>query len=55
VKIRYVPFSTRLHSRKLPATTRDPDAFATAALDVLTLFAGGRPVRLVGIRAEYGP
>jgi nucleotidyltransferase/DNA polymerase involved in DNA repair len=53
VKIRYVPFSTRLHGRKLAETTVDPDVFATAALGVLTLFPERRPVRLVGVRAEY--
>jgi DNA polymerase-4 len=53
VKIRYVPFTTRLHGRKLPTSTVDPEVFATAALDVLGLFTGGRPVRLVGVRAEY--
>jgi DNA polymerase-4 len=53
VKIRYVPFSTRLHGRKLVASTTDPDTFAAAALGVLTLFPERRPVRLVGVRAEY--
>jgi DNA polymerase-4 len=38
VKIRFVPFSTRMHSRKLPAPTADPRLFAAAALDVLALF-----------------
>jgi DNA polymerase-4 len=55
VKIRFVPFTTRMHSRKLPAPTADPDAFAGAAEAVLELFRPGRPVRLVGVRAEYGP
>jgi DNA polymerase-4 len=55
VKIRYVPFSTRLHGRRLAASTRDPEAFAAAAVDVLTLFPERRPVRLVGVRAEYAP
>ncbi len=55
VKIRYVPFTTRLHGRKLPSSTVDPEVFAAAALDVLTLFRTGRPVRLVGVRAEYAP
>jgi nucleotidyltransferase/DNA polymerase involved in DNA repair len=54
VKVRYVPFSTRLHSRKLPEPTDDPEVFAAAALSVLDLFTGRRPVRLVGVRAEYG-
>ena len=53
VKIRYVPFSTRLHGRKLAAATNDPDRFADAAAGVLALFPERRPVRLVGVRAEY--
>jgi nucleotidyltransferase/DNA polymerase involved in DNA repair len=54
VKIRFVPFTTRMHSRKLPAPTTDPETFAAAALDVLAIFTTRRPVRLVGVRAEYG-
>jgi nucleotidyltransferase/DNA polymerase involved in DNA repair len=53
VKIRFVPFTTRMHSRKLAGPTDDPDVFATAALGVLELFSGRRAVRLVGVRAEY--
>jgi nucleotidyltransferase/DNA polymerase involved in DNA repair len=55
VKVRYVPFWTQMHSRKLPAPTADPEAFAAAALDVLELFPERRAVRLIGVRAEYGP
>jgi DNA polymerase-4 len=53
VKIRYVPFTTRLHGRKLAESTNDPETFAAAALGVLGLFPERRPVRLVGVRAEY--
>jgi DNA polymerase-4 len=53
VKIRFVPFTTRMHSRKLAAPTADPESFATAAMGVLELFPQRRPVRLVGVRAEY--
>jgi len=55
VKIRFVPFSTRMHSRKLAAPTADPEVFAAAAVDVLALFPERRAVRLVGVRAEYAP
>ncbi len=55
VKVRYVPFWTQMHSRKLPAPTADPEVFAATALDVLALFPDRRAVRLIGIRAEYGP
>jgi nucleotidyltransferase/DNA polymerase involved in DNA repair len=53
VKIRFVPFTTRMHSRKLAWPTADPEVFAAAALGVLELFSERRPVRLVGVRAEY--
>src|SRR5262245_9455374 len=53
VKIRFIPFTTRMHSRKLAAPTADPELFATAALGVLELFPERRAVRLVGVRAEY--
>ncbi len=53
VKVRYVPFFTRIHGRKLPAATGDADAIEQAALAVLGQFTGRRPVRLVGVRAEF--
>jgi nucleotidyltransferase/DNA polymerase involved in DNA repair len=53
VKVRYVPFFTRIHGRKLPAATSDADAIEQAALAVLGQFTSRRPVRLVGVRAEF--
>ncbi|MGH3645603.1 MAG: DNA polymerase IV [Micromonosporaceae bacterium] len=53
VKVRYVPFTTVTHSRKLPVPTVDPAAIAEAADDVLELFTRRRPVRLLGIRVEF--
>ncbi len=55
VKVRFVPFTTRMHSRKLAGPTADPEEFATAAMAVLELFTQRRAVRLVGVRAEYAP
>ena len=55
MKIRFAPFSTRMHSRKLAAPTADPEVFAAAAVDVLAPFPERRAVRLVGVRAEYAP
>jgi nucleotidyltransferase/DNA polymerase involved in DNA repair len=53
VKVRYVPFFTRIHGRKLPAATGDAAAIEQAALAVLDQFSSRRPVRLVGVRAEF--
>ncbi|WP_147259854.1 DNA polymerase IV [Pseudonocardia hierapolitana] len=55
VKIRYAPFSTYTRSATLDAPTTDADRFAAAALDVLELFGSRRPVRLLGVRAEFPP
>jgi DNA polymerase IV len=53
VKVRYVPFFTRIHGRKLPAATSDSAVIEQAALAVLGQFTSHRPVRLVGVRAEF--
>jgi DNA polymerase-4 len=53
VKVRFVPFFTHLRSMKLPAPTDDADELAAAALEVLRRFQPGRPVRLLGVRAEF--
>jgi len=53
VKVRYVPFFTRIHGRKLPAVTGDAATIEQAALAVLGQFTSRRPVRLVGVRAEF--
>jgi DNA polymerase-4 len=53
VKVRYVPFFTQTHGHALgaPATAAAPiEAAALAALDQ---FNGRRPVRLLGVRAEF--
>jgi nucleotidyltransferase/DNA polymerase involved in DNA repair len=53
VKIRYAPFITHTHGHTLAAATRDTEAIAQAALAALGQFTGRRPVRLVGVRAEF--
>lgn len=61
VTVRLVPFTTRVRSATPPAPLTDPDAFAAAALEVLERFRplverpdrSPRPVRLLGVRAEY--
>lgn len=53
VKVRFAPFSTYTRSATLPAPTTDPATFEAAALDVLERFTARRPVRLLGVRAEF--
>jgi len=53
VKVRYAPFFTSSHSRSLPRPTADGDAIREAALAALERFTDRRPVRLLGVRAEF--
>jgi DNA polymerase-4 len=53
VKVRYAPFITRTHGHPLPAATSDAAAIERAALAALGQFRPGRPVRLLGVRAEF--
>jgi DNA polymerase-4 len=62
VKVRYKPFFTSTHGVPLagpagavPASSEDAGAAAieAAALAALELFTGRRPVRLLGVRAEF--
>lgn len=53
--MRYAPFLTRTHGVPLTEPSRDPDVIASAALDALDAgFDATAPVRLVGVRAEFG-
>ena len=52
VKVRYAPFTTRTRSAALAAPTGDVEALVTAALAALDRFTPGRPVRLLGVRAD---
>jgi DNA polymerase-4 len=52
VKVRFVPFFTETHSRKLPEPGVDPDAIEQAALEALDRFTSDRAVRLLGVRTE---
>ncbi|HET8718962.1 MAG TPA: DNA polymerase IV [Nocardioidaceae bacterium] len=55
LKIRFAPFETRTRSLTLAAPTEDPDELGAAAVRLLERFAlgdAGRPVRLLGVRAE---
>jgi len=53
VKVRYAPFTTVSHSRSLGEPTGDVAAIEAAALIALDRFTSGRPVRLLGVRAEF--
>jgi DNA polymerase-4 len=52
VKVRFAPFTTKSRSMTLPEPTSETAALEAAALAVLERFTPGRPVRLVGVRAE---
>ena len=56
VKVRFAPFTTTTRGVLLPESTRDVDAIAEAAREALERVGdrGGRPVRLLGVRAEFG-
>jgi nucleotidyltransferase/DNA polymerase involved in DNA repair len=55
VKVRYAPFLTYTRGAALPEPTRDPAAIEAAALAALERFTSRRPVRLLGVRAEFAP
>lgn len=55
VKVRFAPFFTATRSATLPAPTTDPAVLEAAALEVLDRFDRDRPVRLLGVRAEFVP
>jgi DNA polymerase-4 len=54
VKVRYAPFVTETHGVTLAAPSVDAAAISAAAASALERFAGRRPVRLLGVRAEFG-
>jgi DNA polymerase-4 len=53
VKVRYKPFVTRTHGVPLPRPTGEVGELTRAALAALGDFDRDRPVRLVGVRAEF--
>ncbi|MGE5288098.1 MAG: DNA polymerase IV [Micromonosporaceae bacterium] len=53
VKVRYAPFITRTHGQPLAAPGRDAGEIEQAALAALDRFTERRPVRLLGVRAEF--
>ena len=55
VKVRFAPFVTTTRGVTLAEPTADADAIAAGALRALERFELGRPVRLLGARAELAP
>ncbi|MFF2677711.1 DNA polymerase IV [Arthrobacter koreensis] len=51
LKVRYAPFTTKTHARKIPETF-DRDEVLARALDLAGAIEDGRPIRLLGLRAE---
>ena len=53
VKVRYAPFFTSTHGHSLEQATDDATLLVAAALAALERFDDRRPVRLLGVRAEF--
>jgi DNA polymerase-4 len=53
VKLRTSSFFTSTHQRKLAQPTRDVDRIVEGVLEALAMFELDRPVRLLGVRAEF--
>jgi DNA polymerase-4 len=51
LKVRYTPFITKTHARKIPETF-DRNEILARALDLAAGIEAGRPIRLLGLRAE---
>ncbi len=53
VKVRYAPFITETHGVPLEQPGSQREVIEAAALSALERFTGRRPVRLLGVRAEF--
>lgn len=53
VKVRYAPFFTATRSQAVRPPTQDRKALLEAALEALARFEPDRPVRLVGVAAQF--
>ena len=53
VKVRYAPFITQTHGQPLDGPTVDATAIREGAQAALNRFTGRRPVRLLGVRAQF--
>jgi nucleotidyltransferase/DNA polymerase involved in DNA repair len=54
VKVRYAPFITETHGVTLASPSSEAAVILQAASEALGKFTGRRPVRLLGVRAEFG-
>jgi DNA polymerase-4 len=54
VQVRYAPFVTQTHGVPLASPSSDAAVISRAALAALDRFTSRRPVRLLGVRAEFG-
>jgi nucleotidyltransferase/DNA polymerase involved in DNA repair len=54
VKVRYAPFVTETHGVTLASPSSEAAVIEATALAALERFTGRRPVRLLGVRAEFG-
>jgi DNA polymerase IV len=55
VKVRFAPFDTHTRSATLERPTLDRHTIEQVAVDLVRRFEPGRPVRLLGVRAEMVP
>ena len=51
LKVRYAPFTTSSRARKIPATS-DRNEIVARVVDLATAIEPGRPLRLLGLRAD---
>ncbi|WP_066463253.1 DNA polymerase IV [Sanguibacter suarezii] len=51
LKVRYAPFTTKTHAKKMPETS-DRGEILARALDLAGAIDPGRPIRLLGLRAD---
>jgi DNA polymerase-4 len=51
LKVRYAPFFTKTHAKKIPETFDRSEVLART-LDLAAEIEAGRPIRLLGLRAE---
>ena len=55
LKVRYAPFFTKTHSRKLAGPTSAAADITAVAMELAAKREVGRPIRLLGLHAEMGP
>lgn len=53
IKVRYAPFLTHTRSLTLPGPARDPEVLEAAAVELAERLDHDRPIRLLGVRAEF--